>query len=81
MIDFLVIKVPSAYNVIIGRPCIRMAKVDLSTYHLVVKFLIEGEIGEVRENWLMARDSYFVTVSVKQKAKETFTISLDNLAE
>lgn len=26
MINFMVVKVPSAYNMILGRPCIRMTK-------------------------------------------------------
>lgn len=50
MLDFLIVKVPLAYNVILRRLCIRMAKVVLSTYHLVMKLPIEVGIREVKGN-------------------------------
>lgn len=37
MIDFLVVKVPFAYNLIIGLLTLRMAQAKVSTYHLKVK--------------------------------------------
>lgn len=58
----------------------RMAKVVLSTYHLVIKFPTKEGIEEVRGNQLMARECYFVVIKGKQKAKEMFKVSLDNLA-
>lgn len=36
MVDFLVIKVPAAYNVIVGRPFIHDAQAVVSTYHLTM---------------------------------------------
>lgn len=81
MLDFSVAKVLLVYNVILGKPCIRMAKVILSTYHLIMKFLIEEGIREVRENYLMATECYFTIMKGKQKAKERFIMSSDNLAE
>lgn len=65
MLDFLVVKLPSTNNVILGRPCIRMAKTILSTYHLVVKFLTKEGIREVNGNQLLARECYFATVKGK----------------
>lgn len=50
MIDFIVVKFPLTYNMILGRPCMRMVRAVLSTYHLVMKFPIETSIGEVRRN-------------------------------
>lgn len=55
-INFLVINVPSVYNMILSRPCMKMAKALLFTYHLVMKFPIKAGIGEVRGNHLRARD-------------------------
>lgn len=81
MIDFIVVKVPLAYNMILCRPCIRMAKVVLSTYHLVMKFPIEASAREVRGNQVMARKCYFTAIKGKQKAKEMFTASLHNFAK
>lgn len=69
IIDFLVIKVPAGYNVILRRPCMRMAKAVMSTYHLVMKFHTEEGIKEVRGNQLIARECYFATMKGKQKAK------------
>lgn len=53
VLDFMVLKVPSAYNMILGSLCMRMAKVVLSGYHLVKKFLMKASIGEVRGNQIM----------------------------
>lgn len=49
MVDFLVIKLPSAYNMILGCPCMRMrmARAFLSTYHLIMEFLTEASISEI----------------------------------
>lgn len=57
MLDFLVIKVAFVYNMILGRHCIKMAKVVISTYHLVMKFLIKVGIEKVKVNQLMARET------------------------
>lgn len=68
-VDFLVVKVPLAYNMILGYPSMKMAKVVLSIYHLMMKFLTELGIEEVRRNQLMAREYYFVVTKRKQKEK------------
>lgn len=39
MVDFLIIKVPAAYNVIIGRPFIHDAQEIVSTYHLTMIYM------------------------------------------
>lgn len=59
----------------------RMVKAILSTYHLVMKFLIEAKIGEVRGNQIMARECYLEAARGKQKAEETFSASMDNTAK
>ncbi|XP_056691668.1 uncharacterized protein [Spinacia oleracea] len=46
MVDFLVIKVPVAYNVIIGRPFIHDAQAVVSTYHLTMVYLLNLERTE-----------------------------------
>ena len=38
-LTFLVINVPSAYNVILERPSLNAFRAVVSTYHLLVKFL------------------------------------------
>ena len=37
-LTFLVIKVPFAYNTILGRPGLNAFRAVVSTYHLLVKF-------------------------------------------
>lgn len=81
MINFLVVKVPSTYNVILGRPFIRMVMAILSIYHLIMKLSMEEGIGEVKGNQLMDKECYCTIVREKQKAKEMFTMSSNNLAE
>ncbi|KAK3012465.1 hypothetical protein RJ639_007976 [Escallonia herrerae] len=48
MLDFVVVKVPSAYNAILGRPALNQLQAIVSTYHLKMKFPTEHGIGEVK---------------------------------
>ncbi|KAL0392870.1 UNVERIFIED_CONTAM: hypothetical protein Sradi_2509800 [Sesamum radiatum] len=45
---FLVVDVPSAYHVILGRLTLNAFQVVISTYHLKIKFLTFGGVGEVQ---------------------------------
>lgn len=47
IVDFFLVKVPFIYNVILGRPCMKMARKVVCTYHLMLKFIMEASIGEV----------------------------------
>ena len=44
-VNFLVVDCSSSYNSIIGRPTLNSWKAVTSTYHLLVKFPTEYEIG------------------------------------
>ncbi|KAK3032309.1 hypothetical protein RJ639_036266 [Escallonia herrerae] len=48
MLDFVVVKVPSAYNAILGRLALNQLQAVVSTYHLKMKFPTEHGIGEVK---------------------------------
>ncbi|KAK3011634.1 hypothetical protein RJ639_011209 [Escallonia herrerae] len=48
MLDFVEVKVPSAYNAILGRPSLNRLQAVVSTNHLKIKFSTEYEIGEVK---------------------------------
>ncbi|KAL0445095.1 UNVERIFIED_CONTAM: hypothetical protein Slati_2232200 [Sesamum latifolium] len=48
MLKFLVVDVPSAYNVILGRPTLNAFQAMISTYHMKIKFLASGGVGEVQ---------------------------------
>ena len=47
-VTFLVVDCSSTYNGILRRPTLNLWKAATSTYHLMIKFLIEYEIGELR---------------------------------
>lgn len=65
MIDLMVVKVPSTCNMILSHPYIKMARVVLSMYYLVMKFPTEAKIREVRGNQVMIRESYFAAIKRK----------------
>ncbi|KAL0345585.1 UNVERIFIED_CONTAM: hypothetical protein Sradi_4389800 [Sesamum radiatum] len=47
VLKFLVVDVPSAYNVILGRPTLNMFQAVISMYHMKIKFPTPGGVGEV----------------------------------
>lgn len=47
---FIVVDIPSTYNVIIGRLTLNRLRVILSTYHMMIKFPMRASIGELRSN-------------------------------
>lgn len=61
MIDFVVVKVPSMYNIILGQ----IAKVVLSTDHFIIKSLTEASVRKVWWNQSMAKKCYFTTIKWK----------------
>ncbi|KAJ0963310.1 hypothetical protein J5N97_028432 [Dioscorea zingiberensis] len=58
VINFLIVRCPSSYNVIIGRPSINQLKAVPLTYHMVVKFPTSNGCGEVKGNQLASRQCY-----------------------
>ena len=55
---FLVVDCSSAYNAILGRPTLNSWKAVTSTYHLMIKFPTDYEVGELRGNQVAARECY-----------------------
>ncbi|KAL0408267.1 UNVERIFIED_CONTAM: hypothetical protein Sradi_1761100 [Sesamum radiatum] len=49
MVKFLVVKAPSAYNIILGRPGLNIFRAVASTYHMKLKFPTPDGIGEATE--------------------------------
>ena len=58
MLNFLVIKATSTYNVILGRTGLHAFKAVASTYHLKIKFPTRNGVGEERGDQKMARRCY-----------------------
>ena len=64
VVTFLVIDCSSAYNAILGRPTLNSWKAVTSTYHLMIKFLIEYGLGELRGDQMAARECYIVMLEM-----------------
>ena len=64
--NFLVVKSPSSYNVIIGQPTLNRWKDATSTYCLKVKFPIEQGVGEIREDQVLVRECYQAILASKE---------------
>ncbi|KAL0413334.1 UNVERIFIED_CONTAM: hypothetical protein Sradi_1535100 [Sesamum radiatum] len=47
MIRFLVVDMPSAYNLILGRPALNTFQAVISTYHMKLQFPVGDSVGEV----------------------------------
>ncbi|KAL0303127.1 UNVERIFIED_CONTAM: hypothetical protein Sradi_6180800 [Sesamum radiatum] len=66
LLKFLVVDLPSAYNVILGRPMLNTFQAVISTYHMKIKFSTPGGVGEVQGDPLQSR-RYYVEVTIKDK--------------
>ncbi|KAL0329388.1 UNVERIFIED_CONTAM: hypothetical protein Sradi_4925500 [Sesamum radiatum] len=52
LLNFLVVDIPSAYNVILGQPMLNAFRAIISTYHMKIKFPVIGGVGEAQANAL-----------------------------
>ncbi|RZR91523.1 hypothetical protein BHM03_00019643 [Ensete ventricosum] len=50
MIHFMVVDLPSAYNVIIGRPTLNKLRAVISTHHRSIKFPTSAGPGEINSD-------------------------------
>ncbi|KAL0405653.1 UNVERIFIED_CONTAM: hypothetical protein Slati_3879200 [Sesamum latifolium] len=67
MLKFLVVDVPSAYNVIFGRPTLTAFQAVISIYHMKIKFPTPGGVGEVQSDHLQSRKCNVEAVRKGQK--------------
>ncbi|KAL0340503.1 UNVERIFIED_CONTAM: hypothetical protein Sradi_4567100 [Sesamum radiatum] len=67
MVKFLVVKAPSAYNIILGRPSLNLFRAIASTFHMKLKFRTSVGVGEVVGDELMARVCYVNTLKRSRK--------------
>ena len=63
-VTFLVVDCSSAYNAILERPTLNSWKAVTSTYHLMIKFLMDYRVGELRENQVAARECYIAMLKM-----------------
>ena len=64
--NFLVVDLPSSYNVIIGRPTLNRWKAATSTYCLKVKFPTKQGVGKIRGDQVLARECYQAVLASKE---------------
>ncbi|KAL0433167.1 UNVERIFIED_CONTAM: hypothetical protein Slati_2651000 [Sesamum latifolium] len=58
LLKFLVVDIPSAYSVILGRPTLNAFRAIVFTYHMKIKFLVVGGVGEAQADILQACKCY-----------------------
>ncbi|KAK3038251.1 hypothetical protein RJ639_030860 [Escallonia herrerae] len=72
MLDFVVVRVPLAYNAILGRTTLNQLRAVVSTYHMKMKFPTENGVGEVKGDQVVARQCYMALC--RNRANETLMI-------
>ena len=63
-VTFLVVDCLSTYNAIFGRPTLNSWKAVTSTYHLMIKFLTDYKVGELRRNQVAACKCYIAMMEM-----------------
>ncbi|KAL0340407.1 UNVERIFIED_CONTAM: hypothetical protein Sradi_4557500 [Sesamum radiatum] len=67
MVKFLVVKAPSAYNIILGRSNLNLFRAIASTFHMKRKFPTSVGVGEAVGDELIARVCYINTLKRSRK--------------
>ncbi|XP_027150455.1 uncharacterized protein LOC113750706 [Coffea eugenioides] len=66
-VNFAVVKEPSSYNMILGRPTLNALRAVCSTLHLSMKFSTSDGVAEVLGDPEVARACYIATLKGKEK--------------
>jgi len=74
VIDFLVVDYPSAYNAILERPVLNRLREATSTYHLLMQFLTDKGIREVKGDQVAARKCYMASFKGGSAPREIMSI-------
>ncbi|KAL0355695.1 UNVERIFIED_CONTAM: hypothetical protein Sradi_4016400 [Sesamum radiatum] len=67
LLKFLVVDIPSAYNIILGRPTLNAFRAVISTYHTNIKFPVDGGVGKVQADVLQAWKCYVEAIKRRKK--------------
>ncbi|GJZ66729.1 reverse transcriptase domain-containing protein [Tanacetum coccineum] len=68
--NFMIVRSPSPYNGIIGRPGIREIQAVPSTTHRMLKFLVNGRIVTIRSTILTPTECVTIAATPKETAKK-----------
>ncbi|KAL0385956.1 UNVERIFIED_CONTAM: hypothetical protein Sradi_2989900 [Sesamum radiatum] len=77
MTCFLVVDMPSAYNLVPGCPTLNTFQAVISTYHMKLKFPVGNEIGEVQGDQYTAKKCYIEAIKNNTHKMEIDTPSLE----
>ncbi|RWV84609.1 hypothetical protein GW17_00053664, partial [Ensete ventricosum] len=69
LVSFMVVKLSSAYNAIIGRPTLNRLRAIVSTYHRVLKFPTRAGVGEVRSDPRESRQCYLTATTLCKRPR------------
>ncbi|KAJ8476216.1 hypothetical protein OPV22_019943 [Ensete ventricosum] len=69
LVSFMVVKLPSAYNAIIGRPTLNRLRAVVLTYHRILKFPTRVGVGEVRSDPRESRQCYLTTTTLFKRPR------------
>ncbi|RWW49535.1 hypothetical protein BHE74_00044278, partial [Ensete ventricosum] len=80
MVSFMVVKLSSVYNAIIGRPTLNRLKAVVLTYHRILKFPTRAGVGEVKSDPRESRQCYLTatTLSKKSRTQPAATVPQDS---
>ena len=70
MINFLIVKCPSAFNGILGRPLLKALKAVTSIHYLIMKFPTAAGIGQVRVRQRDSRECYIKSLELAKMGPE-----------
>ncbi|GJS38683.1 hypothetical protein Tco_0563726 [Tanacetum coccineum] len=68
--NFMIVRSPSPYNGIIGRPGIREIQAVPSTAHGILKFPVDGEVVTIRSTILTPNECVTITATSKDSMKK-----------
>ncbi|KAJ8505716.1 hypothetical protein OPV22_006602 [Ensete ventricosum] len=69
LVSFMVVKLPSVYNAIIGRPTLNRLRAVVSTFHRIIKFPTRTGVGEVRSDPGESRQCYLMATTLFKKPR------------
>ena len=72
---FLIVKISSAYNAILGLSRLNALKTVVSTYHLLVRFPTNDGVRQMREDQVLARQYFLIVIKMK-KSIEALSIEV-----
>ena len=68
-VTFLVVDCSSAYNAILGRPALNSWKAVTLTYHLMIKFPTDYEVGELRGSQMATHECYIAMMEMEDQVQ------------